>query len=189
MSTKDNEMKRVKAHIDAAFAAHEDGKGQSGGAIFVGNTLVEVLTRKQKCAARDSTEAELVALSDMVLDVGWHDEWYREQGYQFEKPLIYQDNTSTITLVTKGGGKMRTKHMRALKASVLEGYEKGDYDFEYISTNDMVADVLTKPQSGEKHHKFSNVLLGRSNSKMRMKPAGVRWDTATGNPSQSRSKN
>jgi hypothetical protein len=160
MITKDGKIKRIVAYIDAAFAAHEDGKGQSGGAIFVGNTLVEVLTRKQKCAARDSTEAELVALSDMVLDVGWHQEWYREQGYDLEIPLVYQDNTSTITLVTEGGGKMRTKHMRALKASVLEGYEEKEYDFKYISTNDMVADILTKPQSGMKHHKFSNILLG-----------------------------
>jgi hypothetical protein len=174
MITKDNEMKRVTAHIDAAFAAHADGKGQSGGAIFVGNTLVEVLTRKQICAARDSTEAELVALSDMVLDVQWHDEWYQEQGYHLERPLIYQDNTSTITLVTTGGGKMRTKHMRALKASVLEGYEKKEYDFKYISTDDMVADLLTKPQSGAKHHKFSNALLGIVSS--RMKAAGVRWN-------------
>jgi hypothetical protein len=179
--TKDGKMERITAYIDAAFAAHEDGYGQSGGAIFVGNTLVEVLTRKQKCSSRDSTEAELVALSDMVLDVGWHEEWFQEQGYHFKKPLIYQDNTSTITLVTTGGGKMRTKHMRALKASVLEGYEKGDYEFEHISTDDMVADLLTKPQNGTKHHKFSNALLGIANTRTanmitRMKTAGVRWN-------------
>jgi len=97
-------FKRIEAYIDAAHACHEDGFGQSGGAIIVGDAMVEVITRKQKCAARDSTEAELVALEALLLDVEWHDEWFEGQGYKLEKPLIYQDNTSTITLVTKGGG-------------------------------------------------------------------------------------
>jgi len=71
---------RIEAYIDAAHACHEDEFGQSGGAIMVGHTMVEVITRKQKCAARDSTEAELVALEALLLDVEWHDEWFRGQG-------------------------------------------------------------------------------------------------------------
>ena len=86
-------FKRIEAYIDAAHACHEDGHGQSGGVIIVGDTMVEAITRKQKCAARDSTEAELVALEALLLDVEWHDEWFRGQGYNLEKPMIYQDNT------------------------------------------------------------------------------------------------
>ena len=67
---------RIEAYIDAAHACHEDGFCQSGGAIMVGDAMVEVITRKQKCAARDSTEAELVALEGLLLDVEWHDEWF-----------------------------------------------------------------------------------------------------------------
>jgi len=57
---------RVKAYIDAAHAAHEDGYGHSGGVIMVGGNAVECITRKQKCVARDSTEAEMVALEGLV---------------------------------------------------------------------------------------------------------------------------
>jgi len=53
---------RVEAFIDAAHAVHVNGFGQSGGIVMVGDSLIEAITRKQKCAARDSTEAELVAL-------------------------------------------------------------------------------------------------------------------------------
>jgi len=67
--SKDGKIEHVEAYIDAAFSAHPDGKGQSGCAIFVGTTLVDVITRKQKCASKDSTKAELVAISDMLLDV------------------------------------------------------------------------------------------------------------------------
>jgi len=112
-------FKRVEAFIDAAHACHVDGFGQSGGTIMVGGSLMEAITRKQKCAARDSTEAELVALKTIVLDVGWHHEWFEGQGYVMDMPLIYQDNTSTITLVTKGGGKMRNRTMRVKQAVAL----------------------------------------------------------------------
>jgi len=52
---RDGNTTRVTAYIDASFAAREDGKGQSGGAIYIGKTLVDVMTRKLKCAARDIT--------------------------------------------------------------------------------------------------------------------------------------
>jgi len=68
---------RIEAYIDAANACHEDGFGQSGGAIMVGGAMVEVITKKEKCAARDSTEAELIAVDGLLLDVEWHDEWFR----------------------------------------------------------------------------------------------------------------
>jgi len=162
---------RVEAYIDAAHACNEDGLGQSGGAIMVGDTMVEVITRKQKSAARDSTEAELVALEAQLLDVEWHDEWFRGQGYDMKKPLIFQDNTSTITLVTKGGGKMRNKTMRVKQAVILEGFKNGDYEFEYVHTDFMVADVLTKALSGMKYHHFKNALLKGASE---IKAAGVR---------------
>jgi len=164
-------FKRVEAFIDAAHACHVDGFGQSGGAIMVGGSLMEAITRKQKCAARDSTEAELVALETIVLDVEWHHEWFEGQGYMMDKPLIYQDNTSTITLVTKGGGKMRNKTMRVKQAVVLEGYENHDYDFKYIPTEQMLADVFTKPLSGMKYHRFKKDLLGHGQESI---AAGVR---------------
>ena len=166
---KDGKINNIEAYIDAAFAAHQDGMGQSGGAVMMGSTLLEPITRKQKCAAKDSTEAELVALSELYLDVLWHQEWFENQGYKLQKPTIFQDNTSTITLVTVGGGKMRNKHMRAKQAVVLEGYKREDYDIKYIRTEDMLADVNTKAITGYKYHRFTRWLMGRIHN-----AAGVR---------------
>ena len=166
---------RVEAYIDAAHACHEDGFGQSGGAIMVSDAMVEVITRKQKCAARDSTEAALVALEGLLLYVEWHDEWFRGQGYDLEKPLIYQDNTSTITLVTKGGGKMRNKTMRVKQAVILEGFQNHDYEFKYIQTDYMVTDMFTKALSGIKYYRFKRVIMGNGQES---KAAGVRGNKA-----------
>ena len=184
MITKDGNL-NITAYIDAAFAAHSDGKSQSGGVIMVGSTMVEGITRKQKCATKDSTEAELVALSDLSLDVQWHSEWFESQGYKLKVPLIYQDNSSTITLVTEGGGKFRNKHMRALKAVVLDGYERKDYIIEYIKTEEMIADVLTKPLEGYKYYKFTKDMMSSDTIKaMRTQAAGVRWTSRACDPNR-----
>jgi len=66
--------------------------------------------------------------------------------------------------------------MRAIKGVILEGYENEDYDFDYVNTDDMTADVLTKPMQGMKYHKHSKALLNDGATiRMQMKSAGVRW--------------
>lgn len=53
---------------------------------------------------------------------------------------MYQDNTSVISLVTRGGGTMRTKHMRTRKNLVLEAVTEKRIEIEYIHTSRMKAD-------------------------------------------------
>lgn len=47
-------------------------------------------------------------------------EWFQNYGYDFESPVIYQDNIFTIILVVEGGGMARTKVMRAKYALTME---------------------------------------------------------------------
>ncbi len=80
--------------------------------MSIGGAPIYYSSRKQKCISKSPTEAELVALLDNVNQV----ELFQEQ-LEFmvngatDKPVIYQDNTAVITLVMKGGGVARTKHM------------------------------------------------------------------------------
>ena len=90
-------------------------------------------------------------------------------------PLIFQDNTSTITLVTKGGGKMRNKTMRVKQAVILEGFKNGDYEFKYVPTEDMVADIYTKALSGMKYYRFKRIIM---DGDQESKAAGVRGNKA-----------
>jgi hypothetical protein len=41
-------------------------------------------------------------------------------------PIIYQDSTYEINLITKGGGITRTKHLRAKMHSGKEAYDQGN---------------------------------------------------------------
>ncbi len=93
------------AYIDAAFAAHEDSKSHSGVVVFIAGILVYAASKKQQCVTKSPTESELVALSDYVGFVELFHEFVSFLiSEQLSPPIIYQDSTLVITLVTQGGG-------------------------------------------------------------------------------------
>jgi hypothetical protein len=112
---------KVTVYIDASFAIHNDGKSHTGIVIFVSGVTVYCASKKQKCVGKSPTEAELVALSD---NLGFVELFHEFISFIMNSkvgiPLIYQDNTSVISMVSSGGGITRTKHMRSRMFLVLE---------------------------------------------------------------------
>ena len=138
----------VKGYTYAAFESHDDGKSHTGLVVKVGGATVLCMSSKQKIVTRDFTEAELVGLSDRMLPVMQFQEFMQGQRYGVQTPEIFQDNTSTISLVTKGGGQVRTKYMRVRQAFVKERAEAKDVIINYLESGSMIADILTKPLQG-----------------------------------------
>jgi hypothetical protein len=99
MRLKPNALFRV----DASFLAHPDGKSHSGVVVKVGGAPLFFSSKKQKCVSKSPTEAELVALSD---NIGFAELFAEFVAFVMNseqmKPLIYQDSTSVITMVTEG---------------------------------------------------------------------------------------
>ncbi len=108
---------KLQAFVDASFSMHLDGKLQSGVYVSIGGAPIYYSLRKQKCTSKSPTEAELVALFDNINQA----ELFQElvNGVT-DKPVIYQDNTAVIPLVTQGGGVARTKHMQTRLQLFLE---------------------------------------------------------------------
>lgn len=151
----------VQGHIDAAFGCHGDGKSHTGMVITVGGATVMCCSSKQKIVTKDSTESELCGLSDKVMDVVKCNDFLKSQGYDLGPPVILQDNTSTITLVTKGGGKYRNKYMKVRQGYVKERVDFGDITLQHLPTTMMLADVLTKPLQGELYRKLTCGIVGK----------------------------
>jgi hypothetical protein len=160
MRLKPNTLFRVVMYVDASFLAHPDGKSHSGVVVKVGGMPVFFGSKKQKCVSKSPTEAELVALSDNIGLAELFAEFvaFVTNSKQM-KPLIYQDSTSVITMVTEGGGVTRSKTMRTRMCLVLEAVKEDRVEIKYVNTKGMEADGLSKSLGGASFLDFrSNVL-------------------------------
>ena len=117
--------------------------------------------RSKKIVTKDSTEAELVALSDLIHIVEQCDEFMREQGKNDMKiPIVLQDNMSTISLVTKGGGKPRNKHLRVRQHLIKDKVKEKMINIMHTPTTRMLADCMTKPVQGELFRCMIDQIMG-----------------------------
>ena len=152
---------RVEGYIDASFGCHHDGKSHTGVLVTVGGCTVLSASSKQKIVTRNSTEAELVALSDKLLVVTECQEFLKAQGVDVGVPVVYQDNTSTISLVTKGGGQYRNRYMRVRQAFLQERVQEREAEIRYLETGNMKADMFTKPLQGALFRDMARRITGR----------------------------
>ena len=155
-------LRVLKWYIDASFAVHPDFKSHTGAVLTMGGGAMQALTRKQKLNSRSSTEAELIGVDDTMTMVLWTKLFMEKQGYPIEKNIIYQDNKSSILLETNGRASAG-KRSRALNIRyffVTDQVEKGNVSIEYMPTDEMWADFMTKPLQGEKFRKFRALILG-----------------------------
>jgi len=159
------EIERVEMFIDASFSSHPDGAGHSALVAFVGTTATILKSSKQKIGTKNSTEAELVALSDLYLVGIWLHEFLGSLGVSLKTPIIYQDNKSTMALVQSLlNSKPRSRHLNARRRVMYDEIMiNKSVDLAYLQTNEMVADVLSKPLCGEKFFKFAARLQGTKN--------------------------
>ena len=153
----------MKWSIDASFGVHADFKSHTGGTMSMGEGAIISTSKKQKLNTRSSTEAELVAVDDVITMVLWTKMFLSAQGYDVTRNIIYQDNKSAI-LLEKNGRQSAGKRSRAINLRyffVTDQVEKGNVMIEYCPTDDMISDFMTKPLQGEKFLKFRKLILGQ----------------------------
>jgi hypothetical protein len=161
----------IYAYVDSSYAVHSDAKGHSGRFVSLGmeGGPVYVKSIKQKLVSRSSTESELIGLTDAVSDVLWLRKILRFLGYGKDTPgIIFQDNTSTIFMSEQGraGKTGNAKHIDVRYFFVKQHLDNGDLTLRHLPTEDMIADILTKPLQGMMFYKLREKLLNLPNTSM-----------------------
>jgi len=153
---------QMLAFIDAAFALHFfDSKSHTGVIITMGGVVIYISSRKQKCIAKSPTEAELVGLTDNLgLVELFHEFLSFLYGNPIPLPIVYQDSTSVISLVTREGGVTRTKHMRARVNLGKECFDEKRAIVRYCHTKQMCADGASKVLEGKPYAQFADFVQG-----------------------------
>ena len=144
---------RMEMYVDASHASQvsrTSTKSVSGFVILLNGAVISFHTGKQSLTAVSSTESEVLALCDGILELrgvtACVEDLLAVHGGTLVGTDIFCDNTSAITLCrdrTNCTGK--TRHF-AIRQSICREYlEGGERHLSYIRTEDQVADLFTKP--------------------------------------------
>ncbi len=150
-----NGILQVEAYVDALFAPHADSKSHTGVTVFIGGTMVFAASRKQKCVTKSPMESELVGQTDNISFI----ELFEITNTEKKSPTTYQDSTSVISLVTKGGGMVRTKHLRVWMNLCKEAVDEKRIKIVYFYMSKMIAAGLTKALEGKAFTTFQKSML------------------------------
>ena len=152
----------LKCWADASYGVHADGKGHTGLIFTTGptNGFIFAKSVKQKCVSRSSAEAELIAADSSIPHVLNLRSLMTELGYRQPPTILYQDNQSSIWLSEHGNsGSRRTQHIKVRYHYLKAMIHSKDIQVQYKPTEEMLADILTKPLGRKAFILMRDVLL------------------------------
>jgi hypothetical protein len=151
----------VCLYTDASFAVHKDFKSHTGSVITLGWGSIFARSSKQSLNTTSSTESELVGVSDTLRQAIWARQFLIAQGYNMPPLDLFQDNKSTIFLVEKGrSASEKTRHISIRYFWVKDVIDRSEATIKHMPTEDMTADILTKPLQGKLFLQLREKLLG-----------------------------
>ena len=139
-----NDMSVIHWWIDASFVVHDDYKSHTGACLSFGHGCPVNISSKQKINTRSSTEAELVAINDVMVQVLWCWLFIMGQGFNVHDNIVYQDNKSTMLLGNNGrhsSGK-KTRHIEIRYYFITDHIKCKNVHLEYCPTEAMISDFF-----------------------------------------------
>ena len=157
-------ISNIHCFTDASFGIHADGKSHTGIAYALDRHSSPVLcmSKKQKIISESSTEAELIALHTSGKDCVWMSQLILSLGIKIGIAIIYQDNNAAMLLANNGQPiHQRSKSINIKYFKIKERIDDKSIVLQRLSTEEMSADILTKPIAGKLFLKLRKLLLNR----------------------------
>ena len=128
----------------------------------MGHGTVTTKSIKQKLNAKNSTETEVIGLSDILPYNIWFCNFMKHQGYIIKENILYQENQSAIRMKKNGRNSCngRSRHISIRYFFVKDRVNKGEVSIKYCPSLYMIADYFTKALQGRLFHILRQVIMG-----------------------------
>jgi hypothetical protein len=162
---------RLVGYTDLDWAGCVSDRKSTLGCFFgLGSAVVSWFSRKQNSVALSLAEAEYMAASHASCEALW----LRKMlvglfGVQLRPTVIYCDNQSCIKLSENPVFHDWSKHIKIRYHFIRDYVQRGVVELQYISTEEQVADILTKALNMGKFVFFRNKLGVVSNTFLGMR--------------------
>jgi len=150
----------ILGYTDSDWAGDLDTRRSTGGFVFLTcGAAVSWSSKLQLSPALSSTEAEYMACTRAAQEAIWLRQLLEQLGYKQTTPTkLLGDNQGAIALAENPGDHPRTKHIQLRYHFIRFAITDGQVSLDYVPTQNMVADGLTKGLTGEKHKYFISML-------------------------------
>ena len=147
---------KLEAYVDASYAeCLLTRKSTTGYVLTIDGDVVDWKSKKQPIVAQSSTEAEYIALAMLVNKLRVV---RRVRNWLVGKDGAYrvkEDNQACIKFAEGEGLNKRSKHIDVRYHITREAIGKNEIRLEYISTEEQIADALTKNLGAVKFQKLA----------------------------------
>lgn len=147
--------KFIKGYCDSDWGGCPvDRKSFSGYAFILSDACISWSSRKQRCVATSSCEAEYVSLSEAMKEGVYLQSLLNEIGLEkYAYIQIHADSQSAIFLAQDPVFHARSKHIDIRYHFIRDVLKENKLiSLTHVSTDNMLADVLTKSLPSEKHY-------------------------------------
>ena len=145
----------IKGFCDSDFSGNKDTrKSVTGFIIYFMGCPIAWRARGQKSVTLSSTEAEYVAISEVVTEIMYVRNILEFLGYKVQLPIIVNvDNIGVIYMANNACSNTRTKHVDTRYHYVREFVEEGIVRVIFVKSADNDADIFTKNLGQELYRK------------------------------------
>ena len=136
----------LEGYCDADYAGDTDTRRSTTGYVFMMyGGAVSWSSRLQATVAVSTVEAEYMSAAAAAKEALWFRKLGHDLGLDFGTVKIYCDNQGSIVLLKHPIASQRSKHIDVIHHFVRERVARREIEYEYLNTNNMKADILTKP--------------------------------------------
>ena len=140
-----------------------DRKSTSGYLFQISGAAISWRSKKQTCVALSTAEAEYIALASASQEAMWLRQLTTDlKSKPTGATVIFEDNQSAICIAKNPQFHGRSKHIAIKYHFIREQVHNNTVTLKYCSTNNMIADMLTKGLSGEQFAKLRHMAGIRS---------------------------